>query len=178
MVSARAGWPHRQLLLPAQRREGRLGRTWPSSITSTRATRKGLYRYCLSVVEHLLALGFEGFRCDAAYQVPRNFWHRLIRDIKRRHHAHLFRRRNPRLLRRPDAGDRPRRLRLRLQQLQVVELPGLVADRAIQPRARDHPLHQLPRKPRHAPALPGTERQPRRRSSSAISSPPSSPPAS
>ena len=46
---------------------------------------EGLYRYCLSVVEHLLALGFEGFRCDAAYQVPRSFWHRLIRDIKARH---------------------------------------------------------------------------------------------
>jgi starch synthase (maltosyl-transferring) len=46
---------------------------------------EGLYRYCLSVVEHLLALGFEGFRCDAAYQVPCNFWHRLIHDIKARH---------------------------------------------------------------------------------------------
>jgi starch synthase (maltosyl-transferring) len=46
---------------------------------------EGLYRYCLSVVEHLLALGFEGFRCDAAYQVPRHFWTRLIRDIKSRH---------------------------------------------------------------------------------------------
>jgi starch synthase (maltosyl-transferring) len=46
---------------------------------------EGLYHYCLSVVEHLLALGFDGFRCDAAYQVPRPFWHRLIREIKRRH---------------------------------------------------------------------------------------------
>lgn len=46
---------------------------------------EGLYRYCLSVVEHLLALGCEGFRCDAAYQVPRRFWQRLIRDVKGRH---------------------------------------------------------------------------------------------
>lgn len=46
---------------------------------------EGLYRYCLSVVEHLLALGCEGFRCDAAYQVPRRFWQRLIRDVKVRH---------------------------------------------------------------------------------------------
>lgn len=46
---------------------------------------EGLYRYCLGVVEHLIALGFSGFRCDAAYQVPRPFWHRLIRDIKGRH---------------------------------------------------------------------------------------------
>jgi starch synthase (maltosyl-transferring) len=46
---------------------------------------EGLYRFCLSVVEHFLALGFEGFRCDAAYQVPRPFWRRLIKDIKARH---------------------------------------------------------------------------------------------
>src|SRR5436305_2097587 len=39
---------------------------------------EGLYRYIVKVVEHLLALGFDGFRCDAAYQVPRSFWHRLI----------------------------------------------------------------------------------------------------
>jgi starch synthase (maltosyl-transferring) len=47
--------------------------------------REGLYRYCLGVVEHLLALGFEGFRCDAAYQLPRDFWRRLIHDVKARH---------------------------------------------------------------------------------------------
>ena len=45
---------------------------------------EGLYRYCRSVVEHLLAVGFDGFRCDAAYQVPRHFWHRLIGDIRGR----------------------------------------------------------------------------------------------
>src|SRR5436190_10070045 len=49
---------------------------------------EGLYRYCLSVVEHLLSLGFEGFRCDAAYQVPPQFWRRLMREIKGRH-AHI-----------------------------------------------------------------------------------------
>src|SRR6266542_991334 len=48
---------------------------------------EGLYRYSIKVVEHLLGLGFEGFRCDAAYQVPREFWHRLIHDIKARHPA-------------------------------------------------------------------------------------------
>ncbi len=46
---------------------------------------EGLYRYCLSVVEHLRGLGFEGFRCDAAYQVPQQTWHRLIRETKSRH---------------------------------------------------------------------------------------------
>ena len=45
---------------------------------------EGLYRYCFGVVEHLLGLGFEGFRCDAAYQVPQAFWRRLIRETKAR----------------------------------------------------------------------------------------------
>lgn len=46
---------------------------------------EGLYQYCLMVAEHLLGLGFEGLRCDAAYQVPQPFWRRLIREIKSRH---------------------------------------------------------------------------------------------
>lgn len=46
---------------------------------------EGLYRYCLRIVEHLLALGFEGFRCDAAYQIPQAVWQRLIREVKSRH---------------------------------------------------------------------------------------------
>ncbi|HRT10197.1 MAG TPA: alpha-amylase family glycosyl hydrolase [Candidatus Paceibacterota bacterium] len=51
---------------------------------------EGLYRYCLQVVEHLLGLGIEGFRCDAAYQVPRAFWHRLIQEVKSRHPRVVF----------------------------------------------------------------------------------------
>jgi starch synthase (maltosyl-transferring) len=43
---------------------------------------EGLYRFCLSVVKHLLELGFDGFRCDAAYQVPSSFWRRLIREVR------------------------------------------------------------------------------------------------
>jgi starch synthase (maltosyl-transferring) len=46
---------------------------------------EGLYRFSLGVAEHLLSLGISGFRCDAAFQIPRQFWHRLIRDIKSRH---------------------------------------------------------------------------------------------
>jgi starch synthase (maltosyl-transferring) len=51
---------------------------------------EGLYRYCLRVAEHLLGLGFEGFRCDAAYQVPAQLWRRLIRDLKARHPQVVF----------------------------------------------------------------------------------------
>ena len=43
---------------------------------------EGLYQYCLGVVRHLLSLGFEGFRCDTAYQLPAELWRRLIGDIK------------------------------------------------------------------------------------------------
>jgi len=47
--------------------------------------REGLYQFFLSVVKSLIALGFTGFRCDAAYQVPRNLWERLIGEIKQHH---------------------------------------------------------------------------------------------
>jgi len=43
---------------------------------------EGLYRFMLEVVRHLLDLGFDGFRCDAAYQVPARFWKRLIRETR------------------------------------------------------------------------------------------------
>jgi starch synthase (maltosyl-transferring) len=52
--------------------------------------REGLYRYCLRVVEHLLTLGFDGFRCDAAYQVPHALWHRLLHEIKGRGQHTVF----------------------------------------------------------------------------------------
>jgi len=46
---------------------------------------EGLFQHCRRIIEHLLALGFAGFRCDAAYMVPANFWARLIRETKARH---------------------------------------------------------------------------------------------
>jgi len=51
---------------------------------------EGLYRYSVEVVEHLIALGFDGFRCDAAYQIPRAFWHRLIHEVKSRRPKTVF----------------------------------------------------------------------------------------
>ncbi|MCF1183910.1 alpha-amylase [Marichromatium gracile] len=52
--------------------------------------REGLFGYCLEVVEHLIALGFRGFRCDAAYQVPAAVWHRLIEHVQRDHPEVVF----------------------------------------------------------------------------------------
>lgn len=51
---------------------------------------EGLFQYLLSVVEFLVDLGFEGFRCDAAYQVPEQFWRRLIAETKRQHPGVVF----------------------------------------------------------------------------------------
>ncbi len=51
---------------------------------------EGLYRYCREIVGYLLNLGFTGFRCDAAYQIPAAFWRRLIDDVKREHPEAAF----------------------------------------------------------------------------------------
>jgi starch synthase (maltosyl-transferring) len=49
------------------------------------ADREGLLAYCVRMVEYLVGLGFHGFRCDAAYQLPREVWERLIRQIRTAH---------------------------------------------------------------------------------------------
>lgn len=51
---------------------------------------EGLLRYCGDVVEYLVGLGFTGFRCDAAYQIPGPFWRRLIRRIRAAHPEATF----------------------------------------------------------------------------------------
>lgn len=43
---------------------------------------EALHRYCREIVGYLIELGFKGFRCDAAYQIPASFWRRLIADVK------------------------------------------------------------------------------------------------
>jgi starch synthase (maltosyl-transferring) len=52
--------------------------------------KEGLFQFYLKIVDFLTMLGFEGFRCDAAYQVPRSLWKRLIRETKKRHPDVLF----------------------------------------------------------------------------------------
>ncbi len=44
----------------------------------------GLYQYLSQVVQFLVDLGVDGFRCDAAYQVPDEFWRRLIGETRSR----------------------------------------------------------------------------------------------
>ena len=52
--------------------------------------REGLFRFFLDVVKFLAGLGFKGFRCDAAYQIPRSLWERLIRESKKEFPDLLF----------------------------------------------------------------------------------------
>ena len=51
---------------------------------------EGLYQFYLRIIDHLVGLGFRGFRCDAAYQVPAGIWQRLIRESRQRHGDLLF----------------------------------------------------------------------------------------
>ena len=46
------------------------------------ADRDELWRYWIALAEHSAALGFEGFRCDAAYKVPGELWRTLIGTVK------------------------------------------------------------------------------------------------
>ncbi len=45
--------------------------------------KEGLFKYMLEVLKFLMDLGFKGFRCDAAYQVPRQLWERLIKEARK-----------------------------------------------------------------------------------------------
>ncbi len=50
----------------------------------------GLTEYLLSVIEYLDGLGCDGFRCDAAYQVPGRLWSELMQRSRRKRPESLF----------------------------------------------------------------------------------------
>ncbi len=52
--------------------------------------RDGLWRHWIRVVERGMQLGFEGFRCDAAYKVPADLWRELIGAATRLRPGVLF----------------------------------------------------------------------------------------
>jgi hypothetical protein len=52
--------------------------------------REGLWRYWLGMMRHYLAMGVDGFRCDAAYHVPTELWKFLIPAIKQEYPATQF----------------------------------------------------------------------------------------
>jgi len=52
--------------------------------------KEGLFQYLFRVVQFLADLGIEGFRCDAAYQVPTSFWRRVISETRHKHPGAVF----------------------------------------------------------------------------------------
>jgi starch synthase (maltosyl-transferring) len=52
--------------------------------------RKGLWDYWARLIETYLVVGFEGFRCDAAHQVPVQLWQFLIAKVRRAHPHVVF----------------------------------------------------------------------------------------
>lgn len=52
--------------------------------------REALWAYWQKLALHYAGLGFRGFRCDAAYQVPEALWRDLIGAVKARHPDVLF----------------------------------------------------------------------------------------
>jgi starch synthase (maltosyl-transferring) len=51
---------------------------------------EGMYQFFFRVIEFLIDMGFHGFRCDAAYQLPRALWKRLISETKEKYPDTLF----------------------------------------------------------------------------------------
>jgi starch synthase (maltosyl-transferring) len=54
------------------------------------SNREGLWEYWERLIETYLAIGFEGFRCDAAHQVPVQLWQFLIEKVRRVHPHVVF----------------------------------------------------------------------------------------
>lgn len=50
----------------------------------------GLFSFFLKVITYMVGIGFKGFRCDAAYQIPKSFWKKLISETKSKYPDVLF----------------------------------------------------------------------------------------
>jgi len=57
---------------------------------ATSPDREALWTYWQRLALHYAGMGFRGFRCDAAYQVPVALWRELIGAVKARHPDVLF----------------------------------------------------------------------------------------
>ncbi len=51
---------------------------------------EGLFNFFFSTIKFLMDLGFKGFRCDAAYQIPGHIWKKLIYETRQIHPEALF----------------------------------------------------------------------------------------
>ena len=74
-------------------RDGRKKVVWGDLVEIDNANspdREQLWQYWLGLVRHYAGLGFDGFRCDAAYKVPTALWTFLIQELKRSYPDRLF----------------------------------------------------------------------------------------
>lgn len=55
-----------------------------------RPARRDIVTYFTDVVRHYVRLGFAGFRCDAAYKVPKDVWRALITAARRERDEVIF----------------------------------------------------------------------------------------
>jgi starch synthase (maltosyl-transferring) len=51
---------------------------------------EGLFDYFFKIISFFADLGFRGFRCDAAYQLPKSLWSSLIKKAKKKYPGILF----------------------------------------------------------------------------------------
>ena len=155
MVPARAGRHPRRAL---RRRSGRyqqedgLGRPGRDRLRASGPSGPEIIAYFAELVRHYVELGFRGFRCDAAYKVPKDVWRTLIAAGRKESDDVLFVAENLGSLLEEVDGDARRRLRLPVQQRQVVGLPRALAARAVREVPLDRAVDRLSGDARHRPA--------------------------
>ncbi len=120
---------------------------------------EGLLNFWHTVVAKYLRLGFRGFRADAAYKIPGEFWERLISEARRLEPRARFFAETLGCRLEECAQLSSRGLRLPVQQLQMVGFPGRLVFAAVPALPAGGPLHQLPGDPRHPKAGGGERRR-------------------
>jgi len=80
-------WDHGRIVNPSANEDGRrvVWKDLASFDHRNTKDKEGLFRFFFSIITFLAELGCKGFRCDAAYQLPKGLWERLIGDIKKSH---------------------------------------------------------------------------------------------
>ena len=114
--------------------------------------RDEIVAYFEELVRHYVGLGFGGFRCDAAYKVPAEAWRRLIDAAKACRPRHRVLRRKSGGARGGGAGARPGRLRLPVQQPQMVGFREPVAARPVREIPPYRAVDRVSREPRYRAA--------------------------
>ena len=135
---------------PADPTARQCGAISPNSTTADRNS-DPIVAYFKEVVRHYRELGFAGFRCDAAYKVPAEAWRALIDAAQVAAPEAVFCA-ETRRAKGGGVGTGRCRLRLSVQQRQMVGFRESVAARAIRSVSPYRTLDRFSRKPRHPAA--------------------------